>query len=78
MTSVALLHRVEDVLHVHEDRDSIHGVTYLSSRQQQGVALILVDRLVFSVLLGFVVLLLLGLRFFFFNVIADDSFEGAE
>ena len=27
MTSVALLHRVVDVLHVHEDRDSIHGVT---------------------------------------------------
>ena len=26
MTSVDLLHRVEDVLHVHEDRDSIHGV----------------------------------------------------
>ena len=26
MTSVALLHRVKDVLHVHEDRNSIHGV----------------------------------------------------
>jgi hypothetical protein len=30
MTSVALLHRVVDVLHVHEDRDSIHGVTCLA------------------------------------------------
>jgi hypothetical protein len=29
MTSVALLHRVVDVLHVHEDRDSIHGVPCL-------------------------------------------------
>ena len=46
MTSVALLHRVEDVLHVHEDRDSIHGVTCLSPRQKEVVALILVDQLV--------------------------------
>ena len=37
MTAVGLLHRVVDVLHIHEDRDSIHG-EIRPDNQRKGLA----------------------------------------